>query len=112
MMKLPSLFKRPSHRQFTYEPRHYDPDKEELAARLARAKYDAEADRNSPDYEPGRTIKGAMRQQSRLQRKGGDFSQVIFVSGFAFVMGAYWYFGPWALLSLIGLVYLYIRLKQ
>jgi hypothetical protein len=112
LFKVPKLFKAPNHRQFDYTPRYYDPEKEELKARIERAKYEAEADRNSPNYEAGKSIRGAMRQQSRLQRKGADFSQLIFIVGFGAVMVGYWYYGYWALLSLVALVWVYIKLKQ
>jgi hypothetical protein len=112
LFKVPKLFKTPTHRQFEFTTRYYNPEKEELQARLERAKYEAEADRNSPDYEAGKSIRGAMRQQSRLQRRGADFSQLIFIVGFGGVMAAYWFYGYWALLSLVALVWVYIKLKQ
>ncbi|CAG0907556.1 unnamed protein product, partial [Cyprideis torosa] len=37
-MSIGRFFKVPRHRQFDYKPRFYDPDKEELEARLRRAK--------------------------------------------------------------------------
>jgi uncharacterized protein with PQ loop repeat len=35
MFKLPTLIKLPKHREFTYIPRYYDPDVEEIKERLA-----------------------------------------------------------------------------
>ena len=40
------FFKTPRHKQFTYQPRYWDPEKEELEKRVAAAKQEMEAEKN------------------------------------------------------------------
>ena len=50
-MKLPSLFKTPKYRKFDYNPRYYDPVKEEVEERVQRIKREmgeGEADSERP----------------------------------------------------------------
>ncbi len=39
-MKIPSLFRIPDYKRFNFEPRHYDPVKEDIKNRVARIKAD------------------------------------------------------------------------
>ena len=47
-MKIPSIVKIPSHKRFDFQPRHYDPVKEELQERVERIKREHEA-KNNPN---------------------------------------------------------------
>jgi hypothetical protein len=105
-----SLFKTAKHKQFSYQPRHYDPDKEELAQRVATAKAEMGVNEDGNTVE-GR-MRGAMRRQSRQARKGADFSQLIFMAGIMATAAIYWFFGNVAWLFLLALIYGYIKLKQ
>lgn len=112
MFKLPSIAKTPKYKVFSYQPRHYDPVKDEFEERVRRAEEQARADRNSPEYSSERAIRGAMRKHSRLQRKGADFSQLFFVIGFGGIAALYMAYGNVALLALVAFLYLYIRYKR
>jgi Flp pilus assembly protein TadB len=58
MLKLPNLFGRtPGHQRFSFEPRFYDPQKEEMKEREKRIKQELENKKN-------KTIEG---YQSRIQ---------------------------------------------
>ena len=46
-MALMSFFKRPQHQKFQYNPRHYDPKKEDLEKRLRLARKAKEGDPNA-----------------------------------------------------------------
>ncbi|MCU0448983.1 MAG: hypothetical protein MUC97_03935 [Bernardetiaceae bacterium] len=109
MIKI-SLFKTAKHKQFSYQPRHYDPDKEEFEQRVAAAKAQAGVNEEGNTVE-GR-MRGAIRRQSRQTRKGADFSQLIFMAGMMVTLAVYWFYGNWALLCLVLLIYGYIKLKQ
>lgn len=111
MFKLPTLTRLPQHKQFSYEPRHYDPEMEEIKQRIAEAKARVRADRADENYSSEHALRGAIRRQSRMKRKGADFSQLIFIIGFAGVAYAYFVYGNMALLLFSVLVLGYIRYK-
>jgi hypothetical protein len=111
MFKIPTLTRLPQHKRFSYEPRHYDPEMEEIKQRIAEAKARAKADRGDKNYSSEYVLRGAIRRQSRLQRKGADFSQLIFIIGFAGFAYAYFVYGNTALLLFFLLVLGYIWYK-
>jgi len=50
-VKLPSLVRLPKHKRFEFQPRHYDPIKEELEERIEKIKREHKAATGSnPDY--------------------------------------------------------------
>ena len=65
-----SLFRTPKPNQFNYIPRHYDPEKEELYARINAAKpvEDGEID-NSPEAIKARMQMGFRSQRQSIDRK-------------------------------------------
>lgn len=70
MMKLPTLFgKIPKHRRYNYEPRFYDPRKEEREARLARKRAEAgEEDSLAVDIDRKTRMSEAFRTHKKNQR--------------------------------------------
>ncbi len=68
-MGIPSLFKIPKHKNFSYRPIYFDPEKEEREERVRRIKSEmgikGEEDRA---YKPG-IIRGQMRGQFREYTK-------------------------------------------
>ncbi|WP_448518375.1 hypothetical protein [Rhodoflexus sp.] len=111
MFKLPTISKLPQHKRFNYEPRHYDPEMEEIKQRIAEAKARVRLDKESADYQPEHSLRGAIKRQSRLRRKGADFSQLLFVSGFGGVSYAYIAYGNGALPLILVLILGYIWYK-
>ncbi len=70
-MALFNFFRTPRHQQYKYIPRYYDPDKEELDARLKKAGLGGYDD-SSPEAIKGRMQVGFKRRQSvdpKLARK-------------------------------------------
>lgn len=49
-MRLPSLVKLPKNKRFNYEPRYYDPEKEELQERIQRIEAQVKAEKEGQVY--------------------------------------------------------------
>ncbi len=64
-MALMSFFKRPKHQRFEYNPRHYDPKKEDLEARLRMARKAKDGD---PEAMKSRISSGLRRKH--IKQKG------------------------------------------
>ena len=123
-MKIPSLFKVPSHQRFSYMPRYYDEVKEDIENRTRRIRRELELE---GVLEPGEKEEEIdERYQSRIT---GSFSQrayykstknratiiqfVIFIV-LAGLLGGYIFFGPDIIYAglLLFPAYLYFRLKK
>lgn len=52
-MRLPSLVKLPKHKQFNYQPRHYDPVKEEFEERVKRIEDEVKAEKGEISFSDG-----------------------------------------------------------
>jgi hypothetical protein len=111
MFKLPSIIKLPQHKRFSYEPRYFDPEMEEIRQRIAEAKARVKADRQDENYSSQHALRGAIRRHSRLGRKRADFSQFIFIVGFASVTYAYLTYGNAALVLFLMLLLGYVWYK-
>lgn len=66
-MRFQFLFKLPKYKRFNFEPRHYDPAKEEMEERKARIRFELERERRtgSSTDENGSLQRGFMRRQER-----------------------------------------------
>lgn len=62
-----SFFKTPKHRVFHYQPLYYDPRKEALQERIARAREDEKGKEH--DYVPGKNIRTNFRKALYDNRK-------------------------------------------
>jgi hypothetical protein len=60
------MFKIPSHRKFQYDPRYYDPDKEDLERRITMAELDAK------DKEEALNKRHKLRFQDRWKSAADD----------------------------------------
>ena len=65
-MKLFSFFKTPGHRQFQYVPRFYDPDKEDLDARVRRAQLESQ---DGAEAMKSRISSGLRRQRGNMSAR-------------------------------------------
>ena len=109
-MKFPSLFRTPSHKRFHFEPRYYDPVKEDIARRTARIKQELSSDKNS-NYRAN--ISNAFARKSRQSNKSG-LIQFSLIAGMFCTFFGYLYYGNIALylmLSVMG-IYLLYRLRS
>ncbi len=62
-----SFFKTPKHRVFNYQPLYYDPRKEALQERIARAREEEKG--KEKDYVPGKNIRNNFRKALYDNRK-------------------------------------------
>lgn len=60
MKKFPSLIRLPSNKRFEYEPRHYDPVKEDIENRIAVIKSEMGQSEEANEYKSG--ISGAFKR--------------------------------------------------
>ena len=67
-MALMSFFKRPQHQRFEYNPRYYDPKKEDLEARLRIAR---NAREGNPDAIKSRISSGLRKRYSKQKGSTG-----------------------------------------
>lgn len=115
-MKLPSLIKLPNHRKFTYEPRFYDPVKEEVEDRADRIRREVEAEAKTSE-EQRLKFRAEWQQHSQRQdteSKRSVVSQMIFILLIAFTFVGYIFYGNNVLyIGLILLtVYIFLRARQ
>ena len=113
-MKFPSLIRLPNYNKFNYEPRYYDPVKEEVTERAERIRREME---NQPSEELRHKLKSEWKLAHNRQAtadKRSNVSQLIFVLLFFFTFVGYIFYGNNALY--IGLilipVYIFLRVRQ
>ena len=110
-MKLPSIIKIPSYQRFNYEPRHYDPVKDDIDERRRRIRRSLDADRQVGEYSSRTRLQGSFRRRKVAEDNSGFIRLIIGAMLFAGVIG-YLYFGNIALYIAIGLVLLYMIIKK
>ena len=111
-MKIPSLTRLPNHQRFRFEPRYYDPVKEDIAERTSRIEQEIRQV-SSHESTGRRSLNGAFARRTHQARSASVLQFVIMVVLFAIIFG-YIYFGNAALyvLILIAPVYFLIRLRK
>ncbi len=109
-MKFPSLSRIPKYKKFNFEPRYYDPVKEDIKNRTERIK--GELKITSP-HSHREQFKTAFRNREKRE-KSSDFMQLILI---LILLGA---FGGWLIygnvvfyfIIPVFLLYLYIRTSK
>lgn len=107
-MKIPSFVRLPNYKRFGFEPRYYDPIKEEIAERTARIK--REMNGEAGDYVPSRIV----FERKQTAGNNASFLQLIIAAGLGGITVGWLYFGNsifYALWLLVP-VYLYFRLRN
>ena len=110
MMKVPSIVRLPKPKTFNFEPRYYDPVKEDVANRTARIKQEM----SQTHQEFARSnISGSFARRERENRNVSLLQLVIIVTLFGVTFG-YIYYGNvvFYLLWAVVPVYLFFRLKK
>jgi len=112
-MKLPSLSKLARHKQFDYQPRYYDPIKEEVQARAERIRQNITQEKTGIYQADSSKIREAF-QQSRRKDKQTDMLQLMFVVAFSLLVWGYFEFGNMILLPAVGLMtgYVWLRIRK
>ena len=120
-MKVPSIVRLPKYKRFDYEPRHYDPIKEEIEERTYRIKKELEAqnliEKNEEDkefqrsYSPSITFRSNSQQTIRDQR--AVLIRLIIVAVLSILTFGFIYYGERVLYSLFLVipVYIYFRFR-
>ena len=102
-MKLPSLLSRPKYKRFEYQPRYYDPIKEDIKRRAQSVER----------IVPGSDISGAFRRRTSPARKAVNLQLLIVVFLICdFLLYFYAdnsYLLPGAVLLEVVIIYFYIK---
>jgi len=106
-MKFPSITRIPKHRKFNYEPRYYDPVKEDIKNRTERIRAEIDVEKNKTSRE---NIREAFSRRERDNRKT-DFMQLLLVTIMLGTFVGWLYFGNVALYAFLVLFPLYIYLR-
>ena len=101
-MKLPSIIKIPSYQKFNYEPRFYDPIKEDIDQRTARVKRRIAADKKAGLY-TGARLEGAFARRIPHERYSSLIRLTVGIILFSGVVG-FLYFGNVAIYITITVV--------
>jgi hypothetical protein len=111
-MKIPTLTRLPNYRKFNFEPRYYDPIKEDVEERTSRIKQELRQHSHS-SVSQSSGIHGAFARRASYTRSSNILQVVIMITLFTFFFG-YLYFGNniFYILLLVGPIYVYFRFKQ
>lgn len=110
-MKLPSIIRIPSYQRFHYEPRHYDPIKDDIDERRRRIRRSLDAERQDGNYSARSRLQGSFRRRKAAEDNSGFIRLIIGALLFAGIIG-YLYFGNIAIYITTGLVLTYLVFKK
>ena len=103
-MKFPSLFRTPTHKRFHFEPRYYDPVKEEIARRTARIEREMSQDQTN-NYRTN--ISNAFARKHRQSNKTGLIQFSLIALLFCGIFG-WLFYGDIVLYVILGIMGLYM----
>lgn len=109
-----SFFKIPSNQKFNYDPRYYDPIREELAERESRIKSELKAEAIERERIASR-LRGSFRSSFTYEsqtNKNAGLLRIIIISLLTGGIWAYWEFGSQATYFLLILLPVYFFLKR
>ncbi len=108
-MKFPSLFRTPTNKRFNFEPRYYDPVKEEIARRTARIEREMTQEQTN-NYRTN--ISNAFARKPRQSNKTGLIQFSLIAILFCGIFG-WLFYGDIVLYIILGVmaIYLVIRLR-
>ena len=106
-MRIPTLSRLPKNKRFNFQPRYYDPIKEEIEERTSRIKGEINQETSDAYRE---NISAAFRRRSRAEKKSGVM-QFAFVILFLLIFIGYLTFGEKIFFSFLLLIPVYIWLK-
>jgi len=114
-MKLPSLFKTPLHSRFGYEPRYYDPIKEEVDLKIAAAKKALlsanKGGDEAMDYKS--SISEAFQRRQKASGRASVYQLLIAVALLGTFVGWLFYGNDvFYIYLLVSPVYFYFRIKK
>lgn len=111
-MRIPSLTRLPNFKRFNFEPRYYDPIKEDVEERTSRIKQEL---RQHSGISSGLTsgLHGSFARRAEATRSSNTLQAIIMATLFIFIFG-YLYFGNaiFYILLLVVPIYVYFQFKQ
>lgn len=110
-MKLPSIIIIPSYQRFKYEPRFYDPIKEEIDGRRKRIRRQIEGEKRRGTYSSRNRLEGAFTRRVPYEGKSSFIRLAVGVILFSGVVG-FLYFGNIAVYITIAIVLGYLISKK
>ena len=110
-MKLPSIINIPAYQRFKYEPRFYDPIKEDIDGRRERIKRQIEGDRRRGTDSSRTRLQGAFARRVPHEGKSSFLRLTIGVILFSGVVG-FLYFGNIAVYITVAIVLGYLISKK
>ena len=110
-MKLPSIINIPAYQRFKYEPRFYDPIKEEIDGRRKRIRRQIEGEKRRGTYSSRNRLEGAFTRRVPHEGKSSFLRLTIGVILFSGVVG-FLYFGNIAIYITIAIVLGYLISKK
>jgi len=110
-MKLPSIIKIPSYQRFNFEPRHYDPIKEDIDGRVQRIKRIIAVDKKTGKFSSRERLAGAFERRVPHDSNSPFLRLIIGVILFSGVVG-FLYFGNIAIYITSAIVLGYMVLKK
>ncbi|MEP2023385.1 MAG: hypothetical protein ABJH98_05430 [Reichenbachiella sp.] len=109
-MKFPSLIRTSKFSQFHYEPRYYDPIKEEIEGKLKAARANQNKDSNSNEYTS--SISAAFRKRERKSSQASVMQMLIAAVMLVTFVGWVFYGNDvFYIYLLLSPLYFYFRLK-
>ncbi len=106
-MKFPSLTRIHQHKRFNFEPRYYDPVKEDIKNRTERIRSEISSEKNQSYREH---IREAFGRREKENRKA-DFMQLLLITIMAGTFVGWLYYGNVAFYAFLVLFPLYIILR-
>ncbi len=98
-MRFPSFIRLPRHQKFQYEPRYYDPIKEDIERRISLAKKQHSVESNADAKE---RISAHWKRNERSARKASVL-QLVILAVLVSTVVAYFYLGNTGLYIMIGI---------
>lgn len=106
-MKLPSLTRLPKNKRFNFEPRYYDPIKEEIEEKTSRIRKEiGDSDEYFREH-----ISSAFRRRVRTEKTSGILQFILIIS-FVVIFFGYIYYGNQIFYLFVILIPLYIWMKR
>lgn len=118
-MKVPSIVRLPKYKSFSYEPRHYDPIREEIEERTDRIRRELEAEnlikKKEKDAEENSKYSSSTISFRRKERSNNNATllQLVIAAILGGIFVGWIYYGNQVFYSLILVfpVYVYLRFK-
>lgn len=113
-MKFPSLVKLPKYKKFNFEPRYYDPVKEEIDMRAEKIRLDMEAQQRvgADDRALFKAELEHVLRRRETEDRNSTIMQVVFVLLFIAIFAGYIFYGNNVIYGALILIPVYILYRS